>query len=133
MPGPGPARAGALIYAVDLGRMATFYETLLGLRRRSAAADHAVLDSPDIQLVVHAIPALIAGTIPMASPPALREETPIKLFFTVPDLAEAQRLALTVGGEVFDETWEGEGFLARNGRDPEGNIFQLRQLAVASA
>ncbi len=126
---PAPARAGAVIYAVDLPRMAAFYETLLGMRRLSAAADHAVLASPDIQLVVHAIPAIIASTIAIASPPELREDTPIKLFFTVPSLAEAQRLARTVGGEVFDETWEGEGFLARNGRDPEGNIFQVRELA----
>ena len=57
----------------------------------------------------------------------MREDTPIKLFFTVPSLAEAQRVAATVGGEVFDETWEGEGFLAPNGRDPEGNIFQVRE------
>ena len=125
---PGPARAGAVIYAVDLPRMAVFYETLLGMRRGSAAADHAVLDSSDIQLVIHAIPAIIARTITIAAPPDLREDTPIKLFFSVPDLAEAQRLADVAGGAVFDETWEGEGFLARNGRDPEGNIFQLREI-----
>ena len=123
----GPARAGAVIYAVDLSRMATFYETLLGMRRLSAAADHEILESSDMHLVVHAIPAIIASTITIASPPELREDTPIKLFFTVPSLAEAQRIASTVGGEVFDETWEGEGFLARNGRDPEGNIFQVRE------
>ena len=125
---PGPARAGAVIYAVDRTRMAIFYETLLGMRRLSAAADHAVLQSPDIQLVVHAIPEIIASTITIASPPELREDTPVKLFFTVRSLNEAQRLAATVGGEVFDETWEGAGFLARNGRDPEGNIFQVREL-----
>ena len=124
---PAPARAGAVIYAVDLARMAAFYEALLGMRRLSAAADHAVLQSPDMQLVVHAIPEIIASTITIASPPELREDTPIKLFFTVPSLAEAQRVAVTVGGEVFDETWEGEGFLACNGRDPEGNIFQVRE------
>ena len=128
---PAPARAGAVIYAVDLTRVAVFYETLLGMRV-SAVVDHAILESPDIQLVVHAIPAIIASTITIASPPELREDTPIKLFFTVRSLAEAQRLALTVGGEVFDETWEGEGFLARNGRDPEGNIFQVREQARAA-
>jgi hypothetical protein len=81
---PAPARAGAVIYAVDLARMAAFYEALLGMRQLSAAADHAVLESPDMQLVVHAIPAFIANTITIASPPELREDTPIKLFFTVP-------------------------------------------------
>ena len=123
-----PARAGAVIYAVDMARMAAFYETLLGMERRSAAADHAVLHAPDFELIVHEIPALIASTITIASPPDLREDTAIKLFFTVPSLSESQRLAATVGGEVFDETWEGDGFLARNGRDPEGNIFQVREL-----
>jgi len=81
---------------------------------------------------VHAIPAIIASTITIRSPPELREDTPIKLFFTVPSLAKAQRLASTAGGEVFDETWEGDGFLARNGRDPEGNIFQVREQARAA-
>ena len=65
------------------------------MRRRSGAAGHAILESPDIQLVVHAIPEIIAGTI--------------TLFFALPTLAEAQRVAPSLGGEVFDETWEGDG------------------------
>lgn len=109
-------------------RMAAFYEALLGMRRLPAAADHAVLQSPDIELVVHAIPERIASTVTIASPPELREDTAIKLFFTVPSLAEARRLAPGLGGTVFADVWSGAGFRAVNGYDPEGNIFQLREL-----
>lgn len=103
-----PARAGAVVYAVDHERVAAFYEGLLAMRRVHDGADHVVLQSPDIQLTVHAIPAFISATITITSPPALREDTAIKLFFTVASLAQA--VAPALGGEVFEETWEGEGF-----------------------
>jgi len=32
-----------VIYAVDLTRVAVFYETLLGMRRVAAVVDHAIL------------------------------------------------------------------------------------------
>ena len=125
----GPARAGALIYAHDLERLARFYEGVLAMRRLHGDADYVVLESVDIQLVIHAIPSHIAETFTIASPPELREDAAIKLFFTVPSIAAAQRAALGLGGEVFEEEWNGGGFLARNARDPEGNIFQVREFA----
>jgi predicted enzyme related to lactoylglutathione lyase len=124
---PGPARAGALIYAKDLARLSGFYQRVLGMRVLKADAEHEVIESDDLQLVMHAIPAHIAASIVIASPPQPRAEQAIKLFFTVPSLREAAELAAALGGALFGETYAGPGFNARNGYDPEGNIFHLRE------
>lgn len=124
-----PARTGALIYAKDLSRLSAFYQELLGMTVRHADADYHVLASPDTQLIVHAIPPAIAATFEITIPPALREDAAIKLFFTVTSLAAARARARALGGDVFEEEWEGPGFRVRNAHDPEGNILQLRELA----
>lgn len=124
---PGPARAGAVIYAQDLNRLSRFYQQLLSMRLLNAHADHHVIESADFQLIIHAIPPHIAATFSIASPPEPREEQAIKLFFTVPSLADATTVAGTLGGAVFGHGFLGPGFAARNGNDPEGNIFQVRE------
>lgn len=124
---PGPARAGALIYTKDLLRVSQFYQQLLEMRPLLADASHHVLESADFQLIIHAIPAHIAATFSIASPPEPREETAIKLFFSIPKFATAQAIAQNLGGQLFAQEWSGPGFRVRNGCDPEGNIFQLRE------
>ena len=126
----GPARAGLFIYAKDLPRLSGFYESLLGLSRVHSAADLVVLRSPDIQLTLHAIPAAIAATISISSPPEKREDAALKFFFTVPSITEAAAKAPALGGEVLPEQWRGSGFRVCNAVDPEGNIFQVRESAA---
>jgi predicted enzyme related to lactoylglutathione lyase len=123
----GPARAGAFIYAKHLERVASFYETLLPMSRLHTAAELIVLQSADIQLVIHAMPADIAATVVIASPPRLRRQTAVKLFFTVASIAEARTTAERLGGRVFAEEWQGPGFRVCNASDPEGNVFQVRE------
>ncbi|NDJ11150.1 MAG: glyoxalase/bleomycin resistance/dioxygenase family protein, partial [Acidobacteriia bacterium] len=54
------------------------------------------------------------------NPPRIREETPIKLIFTVTDLAgEVSRLQ-AAGVQLELKPWG-----AADGIDPEGNVFQL--------
>ena len=98
---PGPARAGALIYAVDLDRLSGFYQQLLGMKLLKADPEHHVIESADMQLIIHAIPAHIAATITLSLPPEPRETQAIKLFFTVPSLAAAAATATSLGGAVF--------------------------------
>lgn len=129
---PGPARAGALIYALDLERMSGFYRQVLGMRLLHADAEHQVIESDDLQLIVHAIPPPIAATITLASPPVPRDEQALKLFFTVTSLADAALRASALGGALFGPAYAGPGFEVRNGHDPEGNIFQLRELRKPS-
>lgn len=124
----GPERAGVLVYAKDLVRLSRFYCDVLGMAVRHTDADHHILGDGDLQIVVHAIPAVIADTIEIATPPAPREDAAYTPFFTVASLAAAREAARLAGGGVFEEGWEGPGYLVRNAYDPEGNILQLREL-----
>ena len=126
----GPARAGLFIYANDMQRVAAFYVAVAGMSRLHEAEDLVVLQSPDIQLLVHRIPPAIAAGITITSPPQKREDTALKFFFTVASLAAARRMAARLGGEVFSENWQGPGFVVCNAMDPEGNVFQVREPAT---
>lgn len=123
---PGPARAGALIYAKDLERLSAFYRELLAMTVLTADEQHQVIESTDMQLIIHAIPPAFAKDITIATPPAPREEQAIKLFFTVGCLADAEQRITSSGGLVFGQIYPGPGFRTRNACDPEGNIFHLR-------
>lgn len=125
---PGPARAGALIYAKDLSRVSLFYQQLLGMRLLLADAYHHVIESADFQLVIHAIPPHIAETFTIDSPPVAREDGAIKLFFTVRSLAAAEAVLQAQGGRLLEGRWDGPGFKVANACDCEGNILQLREL-----
>ncbi|WP_421214460.1 glyoxalase/bleomycin resistance/dioxygenase family protein [Aeromonas jandaei] len=124
---PGPARAGALIYAREPGLLSHFYRILLQMEIRSQSEQLIVLENGDIQLLVHAIPEPYIGQVVVTTPPALREQGAIKLFFTVPSLAWAEAKAADLGGGLLPQQWSGPGFVVRNAFDPEGNILQLRE------
>ena len=127
---PGPARTGVLVYVKDPEAMSSFYERTLGMKVVHADADHRVLATGDAQLIVHAIPAPIAASIVIAAPPDPREEQAFKPFYTVANLAEAERTVVACGGSVLGPVWPGPGFKARNVCDPEGNIVHLRGFAA---
>ncbi|HHQ4471961.1 VOC family protein [Aeromonas sp. S41-2] len=124
---PGPARAGALIYARDPGLLSHFYRTLLQMEIRSQSDELIVQENADIQLLLHAIPAPYAEQVVITTPPQLREQGAIKLFFTVPSLAWVEAKAADLGGGLLPQQWSGPGFVVRNAFDPEGNILQLRE------
>ncbi len=120
--------SGLFAYAKDLPRLAAFYESLLGFARIHAGEDLVVLEeSQGLQFVLHAIPAFIAEGIEIQSPPVPRDRAALKFFFTVPSLDAAAAPASALGGSVLRERWQGDGFVACNAVDPEGNIFQLRE------
>lgn len=114
--------ACAMLFVKDLERMCSFYGSLLGLKpiaetRTDGWAEFAV---GPVRLGLHAIPKEIADTIEITSPPAVREETPIKLIFAVEDLnAEYVRL-MALGMDLRRRPWG-----ACDGVDPEGNVFQI--------
>lgn len=128
---PGPARAGALIYAKDPGLLTHFYRTLLQMDLLSQDEQLVVLENGDFQLLLHTIPEPYAGQIEVTQPPELRELSAIKLFFTVPSLAWAEAKAADLGGGLLPQQWSGPGFVLRNAFDPEGNILQLREFLGA--
>lgn len=124
-------KAGAVVFAKNIARVAKFYEEIVPLTVRHAAVDHVVLESGDFQLVVHGVPAHIANTIEISDPPVLRSETPIKLVFSIPSMADARAKAHALGGALSPEgsEWRTSTFRACDGHDPEGNVVQFREHA----
>ena len=102
--------------------MAAFYGGVLGL----AAIEDTRTDTwiefhaGSVVFALHAIPPHIAEEIEIASPPVIRETTPIKLTFAVDDVAvECERLA-ALQVTIIRRPWGGY-----DGIDPEGNVFGL--------
>lgn len=133
---PAPLRSesfsgGAVVFAKNIGRLADFYSRVAALVVAENEQDHVVLQGEAFQLVVVAIPAHIAARIEIASPPARREDTAVKLAFRVASLAEARTSAAKLGGELNgpESEWLFQGWRVCDGHDPEGNVFQLREPA----
>ena len=126
----GPACAGLFIYAKDTEHIAKFYESVASMSRLHQSDELIVLQSPDIQLLIHQIPEQFANDITISSPPEKRENTALKFFFTVPGIADARTMAAAKGGEIFNESCAGPGFTACNAMDTEGNVFQVRELVI---
>jgi predicted enzyme related to lactoylglutathione lyase len=124
---PGPAFAGLFVYAKDLGRLASFYEQVVGMTRVHESPDLVVLEAQGVQLVVHQIPPQIAAGITIATPPVRRENAALKFFFTVRSLDVAHALTGRLGGVMFQERWTSSSFVVQNAMDPEGNVFQVRE------
>ena len=123
----GPARAGLFVYAKDVERLSAFYVEMLGMTRAHATPHMTVLRSPDLQLVVHAMPPERAAQVTITAPPVPRDDAAIKFFHAVPSLAQATEAATALGGAVWPEQYHGPGFIVCNAVDPEGNIFQVRE------
>lgn len=122
-------KPGAVIFAKQIERMVAFYEHVLALSNAYSDDDHCVLESTHLQLTLHAIPTPIAETITVCDPPALRSNAAVKLYFPVVSIAHARAQAAAFGGSVnpTDNEWQGRGFRACDGFDPEGNLVQFRE------
>jgi predicted enzyme related to lactoylglutathione lyase len=125
--------AAAVVYAKNLKRIAEFYEKVASLSLKRAADDHIVLVSESFQLVVVQIPTHLAESIEIEEPPVRRTRNPIKLVFFVADIAAARDVANAESGALnaSDDEWLFEGNRVCDGHDPEGNVFQLRQIGNA--
>ena len=126
----GPARTGVLIYAKNLALVSAFYERVLGARVVHSDCEHWVLQSPDVQLIIHAIPQQFVDGIVIGNPPVPRENQAIKPFFTVESLAVAESVVEGEGGLVCGPVWPGPGIKVRNVCDPEGNLVHLREITA---
>src|SRR4029453_12914945 len=63
------SRAGAVLFAKNLDRVATFYSVVLGLTEVNRGDDHILLESPGFQLVIHRIAGGELGPGTSPSPP----------------------------------------------------------------
>jgi predicted enzyme related to lactoylglutathione lyase len=104
MPKP---RAAAELYAKNLQRLATFYAQVARMSFSKSAKDYVVLESESFQLVVVQIPK-----------------------FFLEGIADVRAMVADAGGELnpMELEWIFDGNRVCDGHDPEGNVFQLRQI-----
>lgn len=123
MPVPKPS---VVLFVDHVRRMADFYRQVAGMTAVHADAEHIVLESWGMQLVLHALPG--SGSREVPSPPTMRSDAYIKACFPVDDIAAARAVAARLGGFLYgpEREWEARGFRACDGWDPEGNVFQVR-------
>ena len=125
------SRTGAVLFAKDLERVATFYSAVLGLDEASRDDDHILLESPGFQLVVHRI--IGNGTVESGSggQPGRRAGAVFKPVFFVPSISRLRSAATPLGGvmDPVDREWSFNGVTVCDGLDPEGNVIQFREAA----
>ncbi len=116
-----------IVFVKDIQVMASFYQDVLGLSpivSDETSADFIVLDAGAIELCLHKIPTEFATHIHIENPAQARDATPLKLVFTVDDVA-AYRDALLLKGVPMQARMHGDTYDYCDGNDPEGNIFQI--------
>ena len=111
-----------MIYVKDLPHMARFYQDALGLKPIEATRmeNWVEFDAGGARFSLHAIPAHIASSIEISSPPKPRERSPVKLFFEVDDVARERQKLEALGIQIIERPWG-----SCDGVDPEGNIFEI--------
>lgn len=123
-------RTALVVYAKDLPRVAAFYAGVLGLQPVQTDAAYVVLQAGEVEVVVLSIPAHIAATFTVTSPPEVREDAALKPVFFVDDLRQVRLAAERCGGWLKppQAQWRFRGTVVLDGCDPEGNVVQFRQL-----
>ncbi|WP_157375749.1 VOC family protein [Alcanivorax hongdengensis] len=126
MTDPAP---GAVIFASDPARLASFYADLLTLTTVYREADKVVLSGEGLAITVLALPPSVAQNLTFASPPRRRDRLPMKLILPVASLALARERAPLLGGgmDPASSEWQAGNFRACDGFDPEGNVVQFRE------
>jgi predicted enzyme related to lactoylglutathione lyase len=118
-----------VIFAKNKKRVSAFYRRALGLEAAEEETSHDLLLGPGVELVIHAIPRKYAADITITRPPQVREDTPLKPVFAVPDLEAVRVAAKATGGflKPAEVAWDIRGHTVLDGWDPEGNVVQFRQ------
>ena len=127
-------KQAVVVFAKDKKRVSAFYQRTLALDVHESDASHDLLRGHGCEVVVHAIPPQYAADIAIATPPAPRDDTPIKPTFVVASLADVRRAAESTGGFLKPDAgaWQIRGHTVIDGWDPEGNIVQFKQVTDAT-
>ena len=113
----------AMLFVKDLDKMTAFYREVIGFRpiAETARKDWIEFDAGGMPFALHAIPAHIAGTISISSPPVARESQNCKLIFVADDPDREQARLAAAGVTILHRAWGGWDAV-----DPEGNVFGVR-------
>ena len=115
-----------ILYVQDVDRLSVFYREAFGFGIvEEIAGEWAVLQAGACQLALHRVGEAYRGKPPTGSSNA-------KLVFTIDTPLADMRKALLARGVPMGEikSYAGTGPLC-DGRDPEGNVFQLSETAAA--
>lgn len=117
-----------VIYAQDISRVAEFYARTLSRPIVDRDAGFVLVGDATLEVAVVRMPEALVAANPLATPPRLREDTPVKPSFLVSDLEAAAASAVAAGGgtKPIAAAWSWRGQLHLDGYDPEGNPVQLR-------
>lgn len=127
---PPSASALTVVYAQDIARVAEFYARTLSRPVVDRDAGFILVGDATLEVAIVQMPEALIAANPLATPPRLREDTPVKPSFLVSDLERAAAAALATGGgtKPISAAWSWRGQLHLDGYDPEGNPVQLRAL-----
>lgn len=122
------ASALTVIYAQDIARVAEFYARTLSRPIVDRDAGFVLVGDATLEVAIVQMPEALIAANPLATPPRLREDTPVKPSFLVSDLEAAAAAAVASGGgtKPLGAAWTWRGQLHLDGYDPEGNPVQLR-------
>jgi predicted enzyme related to lactoylglutathione lyase len=118
-----------VIFAVDVNKVAAFYQAVLGVSPRPNPGDNKKdlrLCRANEEILIHSIPAHITKTIKVQTPPAPRDDSAMKPIFDVEALTESLAQVSGKGGVVTAMTFTLDGLTRHDVLDPEGNVIQLR-------
>jgi predicted enzyme related to lactoylglutathione lyase len=115
-----------VIFSVDVQRLVTFYEAVLGATPTYEPSGDVRLVGEREEVLVHGVPAKIAKTIEIQTPPQPREQSAIKPVFDVASLEAALAHVAERGGVATGRTFSVDGLTRHDVLDPDGNVIQLR-------
>ncbi len=123
-----PVPSLVVIYAQDLTRVAEFYRRTLSRPVVEQDERFILVGDATVEVAVVQMPEALVAANALATPPRLREETPLKPSFLVDDLDRVAAAAVATGGGTKSLTaaWLWRGQLHLDGHDPEGNPVQFR-------
>lgn len=115
-----------VVFSVDVRRLATFYEAVLGSNPNVESSGDIRLLGDREEVLVHSLPASVAKTIKIKTPPEPRERSPFKPVFDVASLEAALQKVEPKGGVLTGRTFSIDGIARHDVLDPDGNVIQLR-------
>ncbi|MEM7409622.1 MAG: VOC family protein [Myxococcota bacterium] len=116
-----------LLFVKDLEAQERFYREVLGLEPQDGpetSPDFVCLQADGMELALHRVPEAIADTLDIATPPEPRSGTPLKLIFSVEDVA-ATCARLSARGVRLGELQRFGALEFCDALDLEGNVFQI--------
>jgi predicted enzyme related to lactoylglutathione lyase len=115
-----------VVFSVNVPRLAAFYEAVLDARPLDDSSEDIRLINERDEVLIHSILKKVAKEIEITSPPAPRQNSPLKPVFDVASLERALGNVEAMGGVVTSRGFSLNGLTRRDVLDPDGNVIQLR-------